>query len=147
MNEYEENSPLKNEILDCLSFIITNELIRCILNVNNNSVPCSNSIINSCCNYMEQHFSEKITVDILAQLSNMSQSSFNRLFKKEMNISPIEYLINLRLRKSKKYLREMSNSISDIALKCGFYSASHFSSCFYKQFNLSPSEYQKIFNR
>ena len=96
---------------------------------------------------MEQHFSEKITVDTLAQLSNMSQSNFNRLFKKEMNISPIEYLINLRLRKAKKYLSEMSNSISDIALKCGFYSASYFSSCFYKQFNLSPSEYQKIFNR
>ena len=146
MNEYEENNLAKNEMLDSLAYIITNEIIRSILNVNKTSIVCENFTINTCCNYMEQHFSEKITVDKLAKLSNMSQSNFNRLFKKTVSVSPIEYLINLRLQKSKKFLREMNNSISDIALKCGFYSLSHFSSCFYKQFNLSPSEYQKIFN-
>lgn len=145
MTEYEENFICKNEMLNNLSYLITNEIIRCIFNIKSQHEICSNTEINKICSYMEQHFSEKITVESLSSLCNMSQSSFNRLFKKEMSISPIEYLIKLRLNKSKKYLRETNYSITDISLKCGFYSASHFSSYFLKQFGLSPSEYHKIF--
>lgn len=146
MSEYEDNQNAKAEMLKSLSFIITNEIIRCILNKNSYSSLTPSSTINIVCNHMEQHFNNKITVNDLAQLCNVSPSNLNQLFKKEMHISPIEYLINLRLRKSKKYLRETNDSITDIAIKCGFYSASHFSSCFSKQFGLSPSQYKKIFN-
>ena len=82
----------------------------------------------------------------MCSLVNMSESNFNKLFKKQTNFSPIEYLINVRLKKAKKYLRETNYIITDIALKCGFYSASHFSSCFMKQLGITPSDYKKLFD-
>ena len=49
-------------------------------------------------------------------------------------------------KKAKKFLRNTDYSITDISMKCGFYSVSHFSSCFMSAVNLSPTEYQTLFN-
>lgn len=148
MNEYEENSLGREKLLNTLSIIITHEFIRSILSMDIiNDISIKKDEIQIAINYMNHHFGEKITIEFLSKLSNMSESNFNRNFKKEVGSSPIEYLINIRLKKAKKLLREKNINITEISLKCGFYSLSHFSSCFTKQFGISPSDYQSYFNK
>lgn len=93
--------------------------------------------------FMEQHYGEKITIERLSGLSYVSASSLAHKFKKELGISPIEYLIDIRIQKSKKYLQRGQLPLTDIAALCGFSSLSHFSACFQKRMGLSPTEYQK----
>lgn len=148
MSEYEENSLGKDNLLNNLSMIITHELIRSILNLETiKDIVIKKDEIQITINYMNQHFGEKITIESLSKLANMSESNFNRIFKKETGISPIEYLINVRIKKAKKFLREKTNTITEISINCGFYSISHFSSCFMKQLGMSPSDYQSLFNK
>lgn len=147
MSEYEENYINRNKILDNLSFLITNEIIRSLLNIDythNNNI--TNIEIEKAISYMNNNFSSKITVKSLCNIVNMSESNFNKLFKKQTGVSPIKYLINIRINKAKKFLRNTHLSITDISMECGFYSISHFSSCFMACLNISPTEYRNIFS-
>ncbi|AGX42814.1 helix-turn-helix domain-containing protein [Clostridium saccharobutylicum] len=148
ISEYEGNTLGKDKLLDSLSLIITHELIRSMLKLDNiKDITLKKNEIQISIDYMNQHFEEKITLDSLSNLTNISKSNFNRVFKKETGISPIEYLINIRLVKAKKFLREKNINITEISAKCGFYSCSHFSACFTKQLGLSPSDYHSYFNK
>lgn len=93
--------------------------------------------------YMEQHYGEKITVEQLAALSYVSASSLTHKFKKELGISPIEYLIDIRIQKSKIYLQRKQLPLTEVAVICGFSSLSYFSTSFQKRVGLTPSEYQR----
>ncbi|WP_294406068.1 helix-turn-helix transcriptional regulator [uncultured Clostridium sp.] len=148
MSEYEENYNNCYEMLDSLSILITNELIRGLLKIksNNNSNNITNTEILNAIEYMHINFSDKITLKTLCSISNMSESNFNKLFKEQTGLSPIKYLINLRINKAKKFLRNTDFSITDVSMKCGFYSVSHFSSRFMNAVNLSPTEYQNLFH-
>lgn len=147
MTEYEECYNNKNAIMDSLSILITNEIIRNLITPKyNRNIQTNNNEILKAVHYINNHFNDKITVKTLCSLTSMSESNFNKLFKKETEMSPIKYLINVRIQKAKKYLRDTNLSITEVSLKCGFYSISHFSSCFMNIVSLSPTEYQNIFN-
>ena len=93
--------------------------------------------------YMEQHYMENITVARLASLGYISESNFSRRFKKETRVSPIEYLIEIRLNRAKLMLRRSNISMTEIAMQCGFNSSTHFSSCFLNKQGITPTEYRK----
>lgn len=148
MTEYEDNYDNCSEMLDILSILITNEIIRALLKIQNNNHhdKISSNEIQTAIDYMNTNFSEKITLKTLCNIINMSESNFNKTFREQTGISPIKYLINLRIKKAKKFLRNTDFSITDVSMKCGFYSVSHFSSCFMNSVSLSPTEYQNLFN-
>jgi AraC-like DNA-binding protein len=73
----------------------------------------------------------------------MSVSNFNRLFTKEVGLSPKNYLIDVRLNKAVKLLRRNDFTFLKTAEQCGFYSLSHFSAVFKKVHDMSPSEYRE----
>ena len=93
--------------------------------------------------YIKQHFMEQITVSKLAELGYVSPSCLNRRFKKEVGITPIEYLIQTRIENAKKLLRRKDVPITEIVMRCGFGSSAHFSTCFHQRTNLTPTEYQE----
>ena len=95
--------------------------------------------------YMEQHFGEKITVKMLAELGYVSESGLTHKFVRELGVSPIEYLIEIRIQNAKKLLQRKNISMTEIAVECGFSSLAHFSSSFQKRLDISPSEYQALF--
>lgn len=94
--------------------------------------------------YMHTHFSEQITIHELAAISNMSDSHYSRTFREYMKISPIEYLIQLRVQESAKKLKESDLPIGEVALACGFHDFSYFGKHFRKRMNCSPREYRKF---
>ena len=129
--------------LDAQTEIITHWLIRSIFGetLDMRAVSSDYSVARAQ-HYIEQHYMENITVEKLADLGYMSKTTFNRRFKKEIGITPIEYLIEVRIKMAKLMLRRKENPITDIAMRCGFGSSAHFSSCFQKHTELSPSEYR-----
>ena len=93
--------------------------------------------------YIHEHYFEKISVDTLAKTANLSRSTFLRKFNDVCKMSPSEYIINRRIQASEYMLLNTSDSILNIAFKCGFYDAAHFSRIFTKKNGISPSEYRK----
>ena len=93
---------------------------------------------------MHNHFSRQITVDELAAAAYTSKRTFLRQFKKATGgISPMEYLLNLRLQHGAKMLYSTDYSISEIAIMCGFCDNSHFSKCFSRRHRQSPRSYRQ----
>lgn len=145
--EYSKKMQNAHITLEAQSTIVTHWLIRSILGENYDMrAISSNYAVARAEHYMEQHFSENITVKQLAILGNMSVSSFNRIFKKETKLTPIEYLIEIRIEKAKKLLRRKEIPITEIAMRCGFASSSHLSSSFSKQLHITPSEYRNAYS-
>lgn len=81
--------------------------------------------IADCLNYIHQNYDEKLTVEHLAGISNMSRSTFIRHFTKICGCSPYQYIQQYRLKRAKEYLRTGEYSLTQVALQCGFYDASH----------------------
>lgn len=129
--------------LDAQSEIITHWIIRSIFGetLDLRAVSDDYSVARAQ-HYIEQHYMDNITVSKLAALGYVSPSCFNRRFKKEIGITPIEYLIEIRIERSKVLLRRKNIPITEIAVRCGFGSNAHFSSCFQSRLGISPSEYR-----
>ena len=79
----------------------------------------------------------------LAKSLGYNDDYFRHAFKKIFLTSPKNYLIDARIKQSKKLLTETDKNISDISYLCGFSSSSQFSSFFKKSVGCKPSEYRK----
>lgn len=142
--EYSKSMLNSDITLDSQSEIITHWIIRSILGetLDLRAVSTDYSIARAQ-HYMEQHYMDNITVSMLAELGYVSPSCFNRRFKKEVGITPIEYLIQIRIERAKILLRRKSIPVTEIAMRCGFSSNAYFSSCFQSRLGISPSEYRE----
>ena len=93
--------------------------------------------------HMEQHFREPMTVAQLAALAHLSVSQLERRFKTLFQITPMQYLIRLRLNKACQMLATSTTKIIEVALQCGFYDHSHFIRQFTAILGLSPTAYRQ----
>ena len=93
--------------------------------------------------YIEQHYSESISLESLAQSAHVSKSECLRCFKTALQTAPYQYLTEYRLSKAAELLRNTDTSISEIAACVGFGQVSHFGKCFRAKTGFSPSEYRK----
>ena len=94
-------------------------------------------------NYINNNYNQKIDLIKLADLSGYSYHHFRHLFKQNIGLSPLSYIINLRIEKAKQLLIEDECTISDIAYNCGFSNNSEFVVIFKKIVKMPPSEYRK----
>lgn len=141
--EYSKEMPNAEITLNAQATIITHWLIRSILGENYDMrAISSNYSIARAEHYIEQHFAESVTVTKLAELGNMSVSNFIRTFKKEMHLTPKEYLINVRIEKAKKLLRRNELTITEVSMRCGFSSSAHFTNSFTHLMGMTPTEYR-----
>ena len=94
-------------------------------------------------NYIHEHYGEKISVDDLANLLNISKNTCFRLFKKYLSKSPTEYILDYRINKAATFLLHSNKNIISIALECGFENASYFGKVFKEKTGFSPLKYRK----
>lgn len=92
--------------------------------------------------YVEAHLDQELRLENLAQLLDMSQFHFSRLFKQSVGISPYQYLIQQRVERAKLLLKQTNQSIVEIALACGFNSHSHLSKQFRQATGITPKAYR-----
>ncbi|MEE0800524.1 MAG: AraC family transcriptional regulator [Gemmiger sp.] len=93
--------------------------------------------------YLDENFTENITLDRLAQATHISKYYLVHAFQKEYHTSPINYLLKRRILESKALLASTNYSLSEISNMMGFSSASYFSQSFRRFEGMSPTEYRK----
>ena len=93
--------------------------------------------------YIDENYSEQISLENLSEFLNLNPSYFCRVFKKAIGSTFTEYLNFVRICKAEHLLKNGSN-ISDTAYSVGFSSLSYFSRIFKNYKFCSPSEYKKI---
>jgi AraC-like DNA-binding protein len=96
-------------------------------------------------NYMKDNLQEQISLQQIAAVACMTESSFCRFFKNRVKKTFSEYLIDLRISHASKLLIELDKPIADIAQLCGFISHSHFCKVFRAHLGKSPNQYRYNF--
>lgn len=91
---------------------------------------------------IEENLSEEISIDDLANAANLSPFYYQRLFKRLVNKTVMEYIKLRRLAKASEYLAENKSRILDVALNFGFDSHETFTRSFKKAYGLTPEEYR-----
>ena len=92
--------------------------------------------------FIAAHYSEDVTLDELAGSAGVSKSECLRCFKTALQTTPYKYLMDYRLSKAARLLKETDLPVSEIAIQTGFNGQSYFGKCFKEKMNLSPSEYR-----
>lgn len=94
--------------------------------------------------FIDENYSEALSLDSLAQRYRLNPSYFSNKFKSINGIGFKEYLNNVRIIHAEKLLLETSLSITDIALQCGYESSNYFGDIFRKVNGVSPSQFRKV---
>lgn len=92
--------------------------------------------------YVDSELAADIKLADLAGLLGMSPFHFGRLFKQSMGIPPHQYVIQQRIERAKRLLKEGDRTIIEIALACGFTSHSHLSKQFRKVVGVTPKHFR-----
>lgn len=92
--------------------------------------------------YIETHYQEKLTLDSIASHFTLSKYSLSRTFTTYMHQSLIDYLIDFRIKESRKLLQFTSLTISEIAAATGFLTINNYIHQFKKRTRLTPSDYR-----
>lgn len=95
-----------------------------------------------CLQYIQEHYSEEVTLEQLARSASISKSECLRCFRETIQTTPYRYLMDYRLSVAAKKLRETDEPISAIAEICGFNQQSHFGKCFREKMGCTPSQYR-----
>jgi len=100
--------------------------------------------LNNVLKYIQDHISENITVEALANFVHFHPNYFTHIFKKYMGIPPIQYIIKIRFERAKYLLKTTELQINEIAIKTGFCDVFYFSKSFKNYSGYSPSDFRNI---
>lgn len=103
--------------------------------------------ITLCSEFIYNHINERITIDDLAEYTNLSPSYLSRLFKKELGISISDYIRQKKIEKAQNLLKYSDFTLIEIANYLAFSSQSHFIQIFKKIVGLTPKKYRDRYYR
>jgi AraC-like DNA-binding protein len=137
MGEFETKKPLYEMMVQTIFLQIVGLLSRFY---DRREIPVGDSLlmVGKCLSLMENGYMRQIQLSALAKAVHLSPRSLLRTFKQVMGISPIDYLIRLRVEKARELLRDPRMSITEIALRVGFSDSNYFSRQFRKITGGSP---------
>lgn len=92
--------------------------------------------------YMTTHLAERLSIEDVARSIELSHSTFRRAFKAATGIPPHRWLLQARVKRAQRHLREGSMTLADIAAATGFLDQSHFSRSFKQVMGVSPRAWQ-----
>lgn len=93
--------------------------------------------------YIVKNFAQQITLEDAASLIHLTPTYFSHKFKKITGLTFKEYLNYIRIRQSCQMLIGSDDSITTIALNCGFNSSNYYKDCFRRIYGVSPREFRK----
>jgi len=93
-------------------------------------------------NYIKTNLNEKININSLSDKACMSKATFYRLFKRELGISPNDFILTEKINKAKIMLSQPSVKVASISYELGFSDANYFIRTFKKIVGITPGAYQ-----
>lgn len=141
LREYDSHAPGRNTILFSYFMILVTLLSRFYAlpshETQTNAINIAQSV-----SYIENNFTENISIDELADISHLSARHFTRLFTASYHITPGNYILSLRMQYACQLLKNTPETISEIALMTGYSDSNYFSRQFHKFYGISPREYR-----
>ncbi len=98
-----------------------------------------NDAIKRALGYIKAHYSEPLTVDMIAGKVNISKYYFCREFRRETGFTVVRYINNLRCREAEKLLRAGKYTVGEVARVCGFENLSYFTRTYKAIIGVTPS--------
>lgn len=98
-------------------------------------------------NYIEEHYSEAISLEEMARTAGLSSRYFCRFFRKMTQCTPTEYLNYYRIESACEQLADTQTSITEVALNCGFNDISYFIKAFHRAKGVTPKQYKELSRR
>ncbi|WP_051383583.1 GlxA family transcriptional regulator [Bradyrhizobium sp. WSM3983] len=95
--------------------------------------------------YVLDNLAAPLAVDSLAERAGMSVRNFTRVFRREMNMTPTEFVDAARLDAARLLLEDSGKSLQQIALRCGFGNADGMRRAFVRNLGVGPGEYRLRF--
>ena len=93
--------------------------------------------------YIRRHMGENICLETLANRSCLSKDHFIRLFRQEMNMTPLKYINQKKVEKAQLLLLTESVPVKEVAYQLGFEDDSYFNRLFKKMTGMTPQEYRR----
>lgn len=97
--------------------------------------------------YIEQNYQHQISVEEIADQSNMSRRNFIRRFKKATKNTPLQYLQRVKVEAAKKALEQGTQNISSLIYDVGYNDARSFRNVFKRVTGLTPQDYRSKYSR
>lgn len=111
--------------------------------IKENNQGANYQIVHEIAIYLQNHSSQKCSLDEIATLFYISRSKLTRIFKAITSYTITEYVTLCRIQKAKALLDDTSLGISDIALQTGFGNITYFERIFKKTTGMTPVQYRK----
>ncbi len=102
-----------------------------------------NSIAGRLHPWLIRHLAQTLSVEELAEQSNMSVRNFTRVFLKETGLTPAKFVEKLRIEVARKYLEDSDLTLDEIAVKCGLGGMMSMRRTFMRHMMVSPSDYRR----
>ncbi|VVQ10790.1 HTH-type transcriptional regulator CdhR [Pseudomonas fluorescens] len=96
--------------------------------------------------YVLEHLDEAFTVERMAAIANMSARHFARVFTRDINMTPMEFLQSARIDCARNLLETSDLPLKTVAYKSGFGSVRHMRSLFAEKLGLTPAQYREQFS-
>ncbi len=90
--------------------------------------------------YIASHLSEEVSIDTLSEITAYHPHYFIKLFKKDMGMSPHQYILRMRLQEAARILRAGGN-VGDAAASVGYGDASSFARAFKAYYGIQPGRF------
>lgn len=98
-------------------------------------------------NFINEHFSETVSLPQLSKMANMSPVSFSRYFKQQTGKNISDYIIEIRLGYASKLLLDSSKPVSQISTESGFNNLSNFNRIFKKKKGITPKVFRSHYRK
>ncbi|MEL1245902.1 AraC family transcriptional regulator [Flavobacterium sp. DGU11] len=158
-NNTELANTINKLIRECMGFSITKDalvdlalqelLVRLIQtqtaqHINNGAVD-TRSVIYAITQYIRANITKNINLKDLSERACMSTTSFYRYFKRELGMSPIEYILNEKIKQAKQLLKNPGIQINEVCFMAGFDDCNYFIRLFKKYEGITPKQYQMLY--
>lgn len=111
--------------------------------IRNHSRRQYSDIIRNCLDYIDFHFSEPITLSLLASHFSVTDSYLSARFTQETGKTLVSYITSIRINYACTLLEKLQISIQKVAELCGFSSSNYFSRVFHQQVGITPTEFRR----
>jgi AraC-like DNA-binding protein len=139
VRDYNQPSEGSVELIDSLMNAVIITILRIIEEM---KTPRVTSMVQDVKAYIENNFEQELSVKDLAELVFVSPYHLIHMFKKEVGMSPIQFLIFCRIEEAKQQLAYTESPVNEISARIGYPNPSYFNQIFKKTVGISPGKYR-----